>query len=146
MAIRSKQEMGRFSVDIELANNDDLAEARRGHLDSSKVRRKTIRGVVDPGATRLVLPQSVVKELGLPMKPDKIKVRYADGRRGLRREVGGVHLRLQGREDVFSAVVEPKRDSALIGAIVLEDLDFLIDCTKLRLVPRDPNYVVSEIE
>ncbi len=34
----------------------------------------------------------------------------------------------------------------LIGAIVLEDLDFLVDCTKLCLVPRDPDYKVSEIE
>ena len=35
---------------------------------------------------------------------------------------------------------------ALIGAIVLEDLDLLVDCTNQRLVPRDPKYVVSEIE
>jgi hypothetical protein len=41
---------------------------------------------------------------------------------------------------------EVRNSTALIGAIVLEDLDFLIDCTKLRLVPRDPDYVVSEIE
>lgn len=44
------------------------------------------------------------------------------------------------------AVVEPKRDTALIGAIVLEDLDFLVACTKLCLVPRGPDYVASEIE
>jgi hypothetical protein len=51
-----------------------------------------------------------------------------------------------GRHGVFTAVVEPKRESALIGAIVLEDLDFVVDCTTQRLVPRDPRYVVSEIE
>jgi len=26
------------------------------------------------------------------------------------------------------------------------DLDFLIDCTGQRLVPRDPNQIISEIE
>ena len=36
-------------------------------------------------------------------------------------------------------------DAALIGAIVLEDLDFLVECIKQCLVPRDPDYVVSEI-
>lgn len=138
--------MGRFSVDIEITNNEDLVKSRSGHLEPERVRRQTIRGVVDPGATRLVLPQVVAKELGLPVKKNKIKVRYADGRRSLRSEVEAVHLRLLGRDDVFSAVVEPKRDTALIGAIVLEDLDFLVDCTKLCLVPRDPDYVVSEIE
>jgi predicted aspartyl protease len=146
MKTSGNQEMGRFHADVEIANYEDLVAARRGDLDPAKVRRATIRGTVDSGATRLVLPQALVKELGLTVKRKKIKVRYGDGRQGLRSEVGDVHLRLQGREDVFSAVVEPKRHTALIGALVLEDLDFLIDCTKLRLVPRDPDYVVSEIE
>jgi hypothetical protein len=94
----------------------------------------------------MVLPASVVKELGLPVRKTKTKVKYADGRRGLRREVEAARLALQGRDGVFTAIVEPKRDTALIGAIVLEDLDFLVDCKKLCLVPRDPDYVVSEIE
>jgi len=33
-----------------------------------------------------------------------------------------------------------------IDAIVLEDLDFLVDCVGQRLVPRDPDRVMSEIE
>jgi predicted aspartyl protease len=138
--------VGRFSVDIEIANNDDLARVRSGDLESGAVRHTTIRGVVDSGATRLVLPKAVAEQLGLPVKRGKIRVRYADGRRSLRTEVESVHLQLQGRDGVFSAVVEPKRETALIGAIVLEDLDFLVDCAKLRLVPRDPDYIVSEIE
>ena len=106
----------------------------------------TVRGVVDSGATRLVLPQAVAKKLGLPIKKKKIRVRYADGRRGLRSEVEEARVTILGRDGVFKALVEPKRDSALIGAIVLEDLDFLVDCAKSCLVPRDPDYIVSEIE
>jgi predicted aspartyl protease len=146
MKTESNPKMGRFTVDVEISNNRDVENTLSGHLDTAKIRRKRIRAVVDSGATRLVLPLSVAKELGLPVKKDKIRVRYADGRNGLRSEVGAVLLRLQGREDVFSAVVEPKRDTAQIGAIVLEDLDFLVDCTKLCLVPRDPDHIVSEIE
>ena len=64
-----------------------------------------------------------------------------------RRAVGDeARLFLLGRNGLFSAVVEPNRDSALIGAIILEDLDFLVDSAKARLVPRDPDYVVNEIE
>jgi predicted aspartyl protease len=146
MKTKEKTKMGRFSVEFEIANNQDLAMSTHGHLDPGKVRRKLIRGVVDPGATRLVLPLAVAKELGLPVKKQKIKVRYADGRRGLRTEVEEIHLYLLGRDGVFKAVVEPKRETALIGAIVLEDLDFLVDCTKQCLVPRDPDHIVSEIE
>jgi predicted aspartyl protease len=146
MKTKGKPKMGRFAVDVEIANNRDVENALSGHLDPLQIRRTTIRGVVDSGATRLVLPATVVKELGLPAKEGKVRVRYANGRTALRPEVGAVHLRLQGREDVFSAIVEPNRDTALIGAIVLEDFDFLVDCIKQRLVPRDPDHIVSEIE
>src|SRR5207249_9452139 len=101
--------------------------------------------IVDSGATRLVLPQSVVKKLGLTMT-SRVKVRYADERTVTRDAVGDVHVRILDREGTFTAVVEPNRRRALIGAIVLEDLDFLVDCTHQRLVPRDPRFVVSEIE
>ncbi len=72
-------------------------------------------------------------------------MRYADGRRALRKEVELVHVKLLNRGSVFNAIVEPKRESALIGAIVLEDLDFLVDNRK-HLVPRDPHFKISEIE
>jgi len=35
---------------------------------------------------------------------------------------------------------------ALIGAIVLEDLDLLVDCQNQRVVPRDPSGAIYEIE
>jgi predicted aspartyl protease len=92
MKFERNQKMGRIAVDVEIANNEDLVEARRGHLDPAKVRRKTIRGLVDPGATRLVLPQALAKELGLPIKEKKVKVRYADGRGGLRAEADEMGL------------------------------------------------------
>jgi hypothetical protein len=87
-----------------------------------------------------------VKSLGLPLKKSKARVRYADGRTVLRSEADQVRISLMEREANFTAEIEPKRDTALIGAIVLEELDFLIDCKKLCLVPRDPEHIVSEIE
>ena len=119
--------VGRFNVEFEVVNYGDHSLAQRGFLPPDEVRRRTITGVVDSGAAKLVLPQSVVKELGLPMG-DKIKVRYADGRTAQRREAEGVYLELLGRRGTFTAIVEPKRETALVGAIVLEDLDLLVDC------------------
>lgn len=137
--------MGRFSVEIKLANNVDLALASRGKINADEVRRATVRGVVDSGATRLVLPKRTVQELGLKAT-GKVGVRYADGRRAVRSVVDNVHVQLLGRSSVFKASVEPRRDSALIGAIVLEDLDFLVDSSRQRLIPRDPKMIISEAE
>ena len=51
-----------------------------------------------------------------------------------------------GRDGVFDALVEQKRDTALIGAIVLETLDYVVDCIAQKVAPRDPKYIISEIE
>jgi hypothetical protein len=135
----------RFSVELEVANYGDLTLRDRGLLQPDQVRRETIRGVVDSGAAKLVQPEAVVKRLGLSLG-NPINVRYADGRRGRRREVKGIFVQLFGRDGTFSAISEPKRDTALIGAIVLEDLDLLVDGSAQRLIPRDPSGPIYEIE
>jgi predicted aspartyl protease len=145
MRTRGENDVGRFSVEIEVTNNDDLALMRRGLLQPEQVRRETIRGVVDSGAVKLVLPEAVVKRLGLP-PDDPINVRYADTRRVRRKQAQGASVQLLGRHGTFTAIVEPKRDTALIGAIVLEELDLLVDCRQQRLVPRDPSGPLCEIE
>lgn len=145
MTIAEEPKMGRFSIEVELSNHEDLFRAKAGLIALEQIRRTKIRGVVDSGATRLVIPESVVKQLGLETS-GTAKVRYADGRTSERLIVKDVHLAYGGRESVFSAVVEPGRDSILVGAIVMEELDFLVDCIGLRLVPRDPNQIVSEAE
>jgi predicted aspartyl protease len=137
--------MGRFSVEVELANNKDVDRAEDGLISPDKVRRVRIRGVVDSGAARLVIPAAVAQQLGLE-EVGTAKVRYADGHTSERSIVKGIHFAYGGRQSVFNAIVEPARESVLIGAIVLEDLDFLIDCLGQRLVPRDPKQIVSEAE
>jgi predicted aspartyl protease len=137
--------VGRCSVEFEIANYEDMALARRGVLPADRVRRQKIAGVVDPGAVTLVLPQAVVKDLGLPVR-DKINVRYADGRRARRRVAEAAYVELLDRHDTFSAIVEPKREAALIGATILEVLDLLVDSRHQRLIPRDPSGPLYEIE
>jgi predicted aspartyl protease len=137
--------MGRFKMKLALANHVDVILAKSGMLDAAKVRRLEIDGVVDSGATKLVLPTAIADQLGLN-RVGKTGVRYADGRRAERDVVDEVDLTLLGRHGVFSASLEPGRETALIGAIVMEELDFLIDCVKGTLHPRDPNTTITEIE
>ncbi len=143
--VNGENGMSRFAVDVEVANFVDIAEAREGKLDPARVRRTRIKGIVDPGAARLVLPKKVVDDLGL-LVVGTTTVRYADGRTAERDMVETAYIEIQGRSGAFRASVEPNRTSALIGALVLEDFDFLVDCSKQKLVPRDPKGIISEIE
>ena len=136
--------MGRFFVGLRLANRIDVTDAQRGLLAPENVRQVTVSGLVDTGATRLVIPASVAEQLGA-REVGEIQVRYADLRE-TRQLVDDVLVEIQGRLATFRAVVEPNRDSVIIGAIVLEELDFLVDCVARKLYPRDPDHITSEIE
>lgn len=144
--IRQKdKKMGRVTAEVVLTNYQDMILADAEVLPREKIRTVRVRGIVDTGATRLVLPKSIVEQLGLTLN-EKVKVRYADERRAERYMVRNVWVQLLGRQSHFDAIVEPKRKEILIGAIVLEDLDLLVDCTTQQLHPRDPKQIVSEIE
>ena len=137
--------MGRVTVEVELTNAEDLVGVKMKVLTPDKVRRVKVPGVVDTGATYLVLPRSVAKQLGVPLA-GTVKVQYADRRKGTRQLVENVRVDLLGRHSNFTAVVEPRRTDVLLGAIVLEALDLLVDCRTQTLQPRDPDSIIAEIE
>lgn len=130
---------------VVVSNNSDRHLAAAGVLAPEKVRKVVLEGVVDSGATNLVLPAKAAKALGLPVTA-WASVRYADQRQAKRHLVDDAHVELLGREGTFHALVEPRRKTALLGAIVLEVLDLLVDCTTQKLRPRDPRGIVAEIE
>src|SRR5438105_3092643 len=137
--------MGRVVVQFELSNYSDILAVEEGRLTPDKIRRVVLNGVADSGAARLVLPLSVVQHLGLPVIAQPV-VRYADHRREMRDIVKDAYVQLAGRGGVFKAIVEPHRSDALLGAIVMEDLDLVVDCVTQKVHPRDPNTVVTEVE
>ena len=141
----TEDEVGRFTVQFQVANHDDVRDSARGRLPPEEVRSAEVTGWIDTGAAHLVLPETVGDSLGLE-DHGTMKVRFADGRAALHRRVKDVHVELAGRTGVFSAVLLPDRMDPLIGAIVLEELDLLVDPLRNAVVPRDPETVTSVIE
>ena len=142
---RLGEAVGTFNVNFKVVNGGDLELARRGFTLPDGVRTAEVRGLVDTGATRLLLPGWVHQQLDFPVQ-GTTRVRYADQRRAERTVVTQVQLYLLGRTGLFDAVVEPDRTDALIGAFVLEVLDFLVDPLNGRLLPRDPDMILTELE
>src|SRR5258708_35322566 len=99
MAITTGPNVGRFSIEIELTNDLDLGRAESGDIAQDKVRKTVVRGVVDSGATRLVIPESVAKALGLKIV-GSTKVRNADQRLADRDIAERIRLSYGGRGSV----------------------------------------------
>jgi predicted aspartyl protease len=101
---------------------------------------------VDTGATLLVISQALADELKLPVRR-KQTVKYADERTAELDVVWGLDLEVCGRGGVFEAVVEPRKNYGLLGAIVMETLDLLVDPRGLQLYPNPRSKLpMAEIE
>src|SRR5690348_9063332 len=106
MTAQGNGTMGRFSVEMEVANHLDVSKAAEGTLPADKVRRVRLNGVVDTGAARLVLPADVATQLGLPGAGD-VEVRYADHRTGTLQRVSDAEVTILGRTSSFTALAQP---------------------------------------
>ena len=126
-------ELGKIVEQIKLTNLLDVSK----HVE--------LDAVVDTGATMLVLPAEVVERLGLRKVRD-VKVKYADGQARIRSIFGVVTLELHGRAGNFDVLAEAERTQPLIGQIVLEELDLVIDPRSRRLTPNPESPEMPMLE
>ena len=105
-----------------------------------------LRVKVDSGATMLVLPGWVQERFSFPILR-KQSVKYADERREQRDVAAGVEIEVCCRKGVFDAIVEPRKEYGLLGAIVMEELDLILEPRELKLYPnpRSPEIPMAEI-
>jgi len=102
---------------------------------------------IDTGATMWVLPGDVAALHQFPVSR-RISVKYADESRAEKDVTWGVELEICGRKAVFEAIIEPKKTSALVGAIVMETLDLMIEPRSSGVYPnpRSLDAPFTEIE
>ena len=119
----------RHTARIELANNDELVAVKLGIMSPEDVKRITVEdALVDTGATRLGLPPTLIGQLGLtPIR--SAPVRTVNGITELW-IYSPVQFRLLERESITTVLGVPEGAPALIGHILLEDLDLCLDIKK----------------
>lgn len=127
--------MGEIQVQVELENFVDRYLFMERKLEEGKIRRCQIMAIVDTGAVMLSLPQDVVEELGLKMLRTVI-VTYADERREERLVAGTVTVKIGKRFMNTDCIVGPPLSEALIGQVIMEELDLIPDCQRQTLSPR----------
>ena len=127
--------MGEIVVDVGLENVGDRELAKAGYLHEADVRHATVQAVADTGAVMLALPEDVVERLGVDVV-GSVACAYADGRRGNRSVAGPLTVRIGDRSMPANCVVMPAGTDALVGQVVMEQLDLVADCATRTLGPR----------
>jgi len=105
-----------------------------------------VEAVIDTGATMLVLPRELARKLKL-RKMREVGVRYADGRTTTKSVFGVVTAEIQGRAGEFNVLVEDNGTQPLVGQIVLEQLDLVVDARKRKVLPnpQSPDLPMVEV-
>ena len=137
--------MGAVRVEVKLTNAIDESLVNRGLLAPHLLREYVAQALVDTGALTLVIPASVVKELGLRILRQQV-ARYANGFEEAIGVTEPVKIVCEERQTSVEALVVG--DEVLIGQVVLELLDLLPDCKNQRLIPNpaNPDYPVAVIK
>jgi clan AA aspartic protease len=101
---------------------------------------------VDTGATLLVISDQIAKEFTFPVIRTQT-VKYANAETADRDVVWGVELEICGRKGIFEAIVEPNKQYPLIGAVVMETLDLIIEPRSFKVYPNPRSQLpMVEIE
>jgi len=104
-----------------------------------------IEAVIDTGATMVVLPQNIVDKLGLK-KIREAKVRYANSKVEAKSIYGVVTIEIKGRTGNFDVLAETEGSQPLIGQVVLEILDLVVDPRTRTLIPNPASPEMPMVE
>jgi clan AA aspartic protease len=124
--------MGQVHIRVVLTNHREVVLARLGQLDASQVHRYETEALIDTGAVRSTIPAAVAERLGL-FRLRKTDAKYAAGRVEEVDVTEAVTVEILGRETEMNPMI--LGEQILLGVLVLEGLDLMVDCARNRLVP-----------
>ncbi len=137
--------MGEVRVKVKLTNSYDESRRQRGEISKDEVRRYEADALIDTVAVSSVIPENVVKILGLLPRGRRV-AEYADGRKDIVELTEPVSFNIIGRETEEGAMV--LGDEVIIGQTILEVLDLQVDCRNQKLIPNPahPDQPVVKIK
>ena len=124
--------MGRVHVQVTLTNYREEVMTRLGQLDASQVHRYETEALIDTGAVRSVVPPAVADRLGL-LRLERTEAKYANSAVEEVDVTEVFTVEILGRRTHITAMV--LGEHILLGVMVLEDLDLMVDCNRNCLVP-----------
>jgi predicted aspartyl protease len=94
-----------------------------------------IDACIDTGAVMLLLGRDVIDRLNLKIAGKAVIVLADDSKQEMER-AGPIYLEMGDRSGHFDCLVGPFGCEPLIGQLVLEALDLIVDCNRQEVRPR----------
>ena len=137
--------MGAVRVSIKLKNAVDEELVSRALLAPRLLREVEFTGLVDTGAVSLVIPQDIVTQLGLRILHQRV-AEFVNGEQQTIGVTGAIIVECENRATTDEALVVG--NEVLIGQVILEKLDLVVDCKNQKLIPNpaNTNYPVAMIK
>jgi len=125
--------VGKVLVAATIENLEDLYKANQGAIPSEQVRRIDVTGaLIDTGASGLLLPRSLIGQLGLvPLRARQ--ARTIAGPLSLA-TYRAVRLTIGGRDCISDVAEIGDEFPVIVGQVPLELLDFVVDPKGGRLI------------
>ncbi len=139
-----KNYMGKTIEKVTVKNFGDILDHSKGVIKEDGIRTVEIEAVVDTGAAYLCLPPAIIEKLGLFYSHAR-GVNTANGK-VKRRIFHGAVIVIQGRDIQMQVMENDATTPALIGYLVLEAMDFVVDPKSQKILPNpahDGKWVID---
>ena len=136
--------VGRTVEHVRVQNFVDMDKVSEGLLASDQVRTVEFDALVDTGAAYLCLPPELIRQLGLTYSFTR-SVTTANGL-VTRRIFKGADITIRERNEQMSVMENNEHTPPLIGYLVLETLDFVVNPKSQQLMgnpEHDGQWVVD---
>lgn len=125
--------MGRVNEKLIVRNYGDVIKASEGLIKPEQIRAIEVEAIADTGATYVCLSRKDIEILGLPFH-NTVSIKTANGKAS-RRTFKGAEIELKGRSFVMEVMENDEDTPALIGYLLLEALDLVVDPKTQRVIP-----------
>jgi len=125
--------VGKTFEKVVIKNYMDIAKATEGLIQEDDIRKVEVNAVVDTGAAFLCLPPTAVAKLGLQYSHTR-DVNTANGK-VKRRFFSVASIIIRDREIRMDVMENDESTPPLIGYLVLENMDFVVDTKSQRITP-----------
>lgn len=130
--------------ELTLTNSEDEIRADHGLMSPASVRREHVSAEVRPNTLRMRIPAALAAKLGVRAAQSTL-LRCGDGSTRVCGLAHSIEIELMGRHTCVSAVIDPETSNVIVGRMVLDALDLVIDQQARALTPRYANGICVDV-